>query len=228
MSELFESATTDNTGTEASSSEVAGTADLLNLLTNEDGSPKYKSVEDAANGWQHAQEHIKKLEEENKTFRSELDKRLSAEKVLEEIKATTKSGEQPSQEVSADAITELVDKRLTERTTQERMQANQKSVKKALEDKFGSKAGEVFKSTVEKLGLSTDVVSQLAGESPQAVLAMFGQAQTGTVPSMPQSTVSTEAFSQPNTRNYQYYRQLRKSDPKAYQKGYMNMLRDAE
>ena len=214
-------------GMESASEAETGNTDPLNLFANEDGSPKYKSLEDAAKGWQNAQEHIKKLEEENRTFRSELDKRLSAEKVLEEIKATTNHGEKPSQDVSTDAIMDLVDKRLTERTVQETMQANQKAVKKALEDKYGAKAGEVFKSTVEKLGLNAETVTQLAGQSPQAVLAMFGT-QTGNVPSKTESSVRTEQFSQPNVRNYAYYRNLRKNDPRAYTSNYMQMLRDAE
>jgi hypothetical protein len=70
------------TNPQEGSPSPAATEDLLKQIVNEDGSQKYKSMEDAIGALRSSQEHIPKIEAENTQLRAEVDKRMSAEQVL--------------------------------------------------------------------------------------------------------------------------------------------------
>lgn len=205
-------------------------ADLLAEITNEDGVQKYKDAQDALVGLKNAQEHIRKLQQENTEYRSELDKRLSAAQVLEELKTRNKPDEKPSHEFSPEVIQELVDKRLEARTKEQVAKDNVKKVNEVLTAKFADKAKEVVDAKARELGLSPESLKQLSAESPNAVLALFGAASTkqDAVPGKPQGSVNTEANPTFSKRNYAYYQNLRRTDARAYREVYSQMLRDAE
>lgn len=205
-------------------------ADLLASIVNEEGVQKYKSIEDALEGLRNSQEFIGKLKEENQTYRSELDKRLSAEQVLKELKAATKPDEKPSTEFSTEAIQELVDKRLEAKTVEQRMKQNETVVQQTMLKEFGEKANEIVKGKAKELGLSSEGLRKLSQESPAAVLAMFGLAPTKheSVTTKLHSSVNTEASPSTETRTYQWYQKLRRENESQYRTLYPQMLRDAE
>lgn len=205
-------------------------ADKLQEIVNEEGVQKYKSIEDAIEGLKHSQEFIAKLKQENEQFRSEIDKRLSAEQVLKELKAENKPDEKPSTEFSPEAIQELVDKRLEAKTVEQRAKANEDLVQQKLKQEFGDKANEIVMSKAKEMNLSPDNLRKLSQESPQAVFSMFGLASTKqeSVASKLHSSVNTEASPPTGERNYQWYNKLRRDNPGQYKQMYSQMMRDAE
>lgn len=204
------------------SAEPATTAveDLLTSIVDESGSPKYRSVEEAIKGLAHAQEHIKKIQTENQTYRSELDKRRTAEEVLEEIKASTTREERPSEQVEPDAIYDLIDKRLEARSQQEVFKRNTDLVNDKLVQKFGEKAKDVVNSKAQEMGISTDTLKKLSAESPIAALALFGfNEQKGDMPvSKPANDVNTETFNPSSgSARWVYWQHMRKNNPREYE-----------
>lgn len=206
-------------------------ADRLMEIVNEEGVQKYKSVEDALEGLKHSQEFIGKLKEENQQFRSELDKRMSAEAVLKELKATSKPDEQPSSEFSQEAIQELVDKRLEAKTMEERARANEEYVQAKLKERYGDESQKIVQSQAKSMGLSPEDLRALSHKSPEAVLSMFNAASTKpqeNVPSRLHATTNSEATQVSGGMKYSDYQKLRRENPGEYQRRYSEMLRQAE
>lgn len=206
--------------------------DKLTEIVNEEGVQKYKSIEDALEGLKHSQEFIAKLKEENQTFRSELDKRLSAEAVLKELKATNKPDEKPSSEFSPEAIQELVDKRLEARTVEERARANEQYVQAKLKERFGEESGKIVASQAEKMKLSKEDLRALSQKSPEAVLQLFGAASTKpqeNVPSKLHASTNSEANAMSTSgMTYRDWQKLRRENPREYQNRYPEMLKQAQ
>ena len=205
--------------------------DLLTEIVNEEGVQKYKSIEDALGGLKHSQDFIAKLKQENEQFRSELDKRLSAEAVLKELKAERKPDEKPSSEFSPEAIQELVDKRLEARTSEERAKANEQLVQAQLKERFGEESGKIVRREAEKMGLSTEDLRELSRKSPDAVLNMFGAASTKpkeNVPSRLHASTNSEASIPTTGMRYADWQKLRRENYGEYQRRYPEMLKQAE
>lgn len=226
MSDVF-GETTPTEKTDATTAETKP-EDLLAEIKNAEGVPKYTSVEDALKALQHSQEHIPKLEQELASLREEIDKRMSAEAVLKELKTGLKPDEKPSTAVEPEALMDMVDKRIEERTKAEQAAHNESIVQEALRKAFGEKASETVTSRAKEMGLTSESLRNLSKESPQAVLSMFGLVK-------PQEKGATRLQSDvrlPETpvgqRNYAWYSKLRKEDPSHYRKLYTQMLRDAE
>ena len=206
-------------------------ADRLMEIVNEEGVQKYKSTADALEGLKHSQEFIAKLKQENEQFRSELDKRLSAEAVLKELKATTKPDEKPSSEFSQEAIQELVDKRLEARTAEEKARANEQYVQAKLKERFGDESGRIVASQAEKMKLSKDDLRQLSQKSPEAVLQLFDAASTKpkeNVPSKLHASTNSEANIPTTGMKYSDWQKLRRENPRLYKERYPEMMRQAE
>ena len=206
-------------------------ADLLRGIVNEEGVQKYATIEDALKGAAVAQEFIGKLKQENSTFRSELDKRLSAEAVLKELKATTRPDEKPSSEFSQEAIQELVDKRLEARTVQDKAKANEQYVQAKLKERYGEESVKIVQSQAQKMGLSTEDLRSLSHKSPEAVLQLFDAASTKpkeNVPSRLHATTNSEASPVSTGRTYNEWQKLRRDNPGEYQRRYSEMLAQAE
>jgi hypothetical protein len=219
----------DDKGTDTSSSQETSTEDLLATITREDGSQKYGSVDEALKGAKEAQEFVTKLQEENKTFREELDKRMSAEAVLEQIKASKQTDEKPSADFDANALKELVQKEVVQISEQATATANVNTVSDALKQHYGDKANEAVATKAKEVGMSMDTMKQLSAESPAAVLSLFGLAsqETSSDSRKPSGSVNTESVASTGVRNYAYYAKMRKDDPNAYRSQYMRMMKDA-
>jgi hypothetical protein len=198
--DLFSSDQTNEEGQETPNENQP--ADLLAGILNEEGVQKYKTVEDAIEGLKHSQDFIAKLKEENQQFRSEIDKRLSAEAVLKELKAENKPAEPPSSEFSEEALQELVDKRLEAKTVEQRAKANEDLVQQKLKQELGEEAMKIVKAKADEMGLSLDNLKKLSQESPQAVFNMFGMASTKQDSVAPKlhSSVNTDASLQDGTQ----------------------------
>jgi hypothetical protein len=207
------------------------TADLLASIVNEEGVQKYATIEDALKGAAAAQEFIGKLKEENQTFRSELDKRLSAEAVLKELKAESKPDEKPSSEFSPEAIQELVDKRLEAKTAEERARANEQYVQAKLKERYGDESQKIVQSQAQQMGLSSEDLRALSHKSPEAVLTMFNAASTKpqeNVPSRIHPSTNSEATPVSSGMKFNDWQKLRRDNPGEYTRRYSEMLKQAE
>jgi hypothetical protein len=211
------------------SPSTAATEDLLKQIVNEDGSQKYKSVEDAFGALRSSQEHIPKIEAENTQLRAEVDKRMTAEQVLEKIKAERKPDETPSPVVDSEALDVIVDKRLEARTLAEKSKANEDFVQTSLTSKWGEKAKEVAANKAKELGMSTEDLRELSQKSPQAALTMLGLASEPqeSVPARLAGSVNTESLAPSGKKNYAWYQDLRRKDPAEYRRQYTTMMSDA-
>lgn len=210
----------DQNQQESTEPKTTGMDDLLLSIVDDSGSPKYKTVEDALKGLAHAQKHIKTIQEENQSFRLELDRRKAAEEVLEEIKRSTKQEERPSTPFDADALADQVAQRLEAKSKAEQAKRNVELVNEKIAQKFGEKAKQVVSQKAAELGLSSEMLKQVAAESPMAALKMFGfEEPKGTTVTRPTNDVNTENFNptagQPR---WAYWQNLRRTDPRQYEK----------
>jgi len=177
------------------SNEEVELPEVLQMVQNEDGTPKYDSVEEGFKALASAQEHIKTLEAENSTFRDDLSKRQTTEELLQEIKSQPNSGQDPSSNIDLADVAELVDRQLSARESAQSVQSNQKSVVAKMQEVFGPKAEELFIEKANDLGLGVQTFQELAGKSPKAVLSYFDLKMDG-APSAPTSSgsVNTETI----------------------------------
>lgn len=166
-----------NEDSNASSPEVRSDAyqDLLGIVTNEDGKPKYASVPEAFKGLVHAQDHIKTLEQELNALKA---KQQEDESIQEAIQAASPETEEPqAPKFDEDTFNAYFEKRMQETERAKTSQANQAKVKEALVSKYGASAKDVFYEKAQQAGLSPERAEQLAAESPQLVMSLFGVEQ---------------------------------------------------
>ena len=181
-----------------------------------------------------SQQFIDQLKNEGAEMREELQKRLTAEQVLEHVKSNENQADPATpaaQEIDLDAISDLVKNQVTQTITEteaaKTVSQNQEAFTKALVEKYGEKAEEVYNQLAKEAGLSPADLDRLVGKSATAGLKMFGlekKAASNTAP--PTGTVNT---GQPNLNlstqapadSKSHWDKVRKSDPSYYysQKG---------
>lgn len=161
---------------------------------------KYATPEDALKSVPHAQKHIKTLEEELAQVKTELDKRKTAEQLLDEIKSGIKpAGTPPASSVTPDTIAQVVSQQLEQRQQQQNAAQNVKQVTSAFASKFGDKAEEVYNSLAAETGLSVSQMNLLAATSPAAVLKLAGFTEKSSPPAgKTSSDVNTTGMGQVN------------------------------
>jgi ATP-dependent Lon protease len=174
--------TQTETSTQTNASVTSDYTDLLLSIKNERGEPKYKSVEDALKGLQHAQNFIPTIKNELDQKEQELE-RLRAEaarvKTLEETIASLTSQQTTlapttSPVIDENKIAELVTKTLT-RTQQEQLaRENVSVVTSTLQQSFGADAEKKFYEKGAELGMTIQEMNALAAKSPKAVFSMLG------------------------------------------------------
>lgn len=155
--------------------------DLLSLVRNENGEPKYKTVKDALIGLQNAQSFIQTLKTEKSQIEQEVSSlRPVAEKVteLERVVASLSTPRDPvatpTAGLSEEAVAQLVEQTLTKRQRDEAAKTNIATVTEAVRKAFGDKAEEAFYGKAQQLGLSKEDINALAARTPQAVLELIG------------------------------------------------------
>jgi hypothetical protein len=166
---------------------------------------KYASVEKALESIPHAQSHIERLETELKDMRSKVESSVATNEVYDTVKKLLEAERKTPEGGKWDEATlaELLDRKLTERDTLAKQQANVQSVKKALEDKYGDTAKEVYNKKAEELGVSVKFLNDVVAASPNAAFELFGvnKSNSTSVPAGTRSTVNTDAFKpQPPTQ----------------------------
>lgn len=163
--------------------------DQLQAIKNEEGKPKYNSVEEALKGAQHAQEYIAQLkseqakrDEELNALRQELEKRQSVEEVVQKLTASQEQDAQEtpqSQGLDEQTLEKLISERLEQTLTAKQKQdaalANSSRVNQALLEQFGeaSAAQKAVQEKAQSMGITPERLGELASESPDLVLSLF-------------------------------------------------------
>lgn len=170
--------------------------DLLLSIKNENGEPKYKTVEDALKGLEHSQNFISTLlnekrekEEELRQLREQSQKQKSIDDVLKELTARNESNPQepksktpPVGELSEETIAALVRKELEQANTAAQANLNVSEVQNTLITKFGDKAGEVLAAKAAELGTTPNDLGELAKKNPKLVLSLFNVSKPSVTP----------------------------------------------
>lgn len=157
--------------------------DKLKAITNEDGTPKYDSVEKAIEALSHSQNYIKQLEVERAKDRELADSFKAQQTRLEELENTFKNLQERKEEAPntkaaepADLeakIADLVSRSLADRQEAEAKAQNVKTVSDALTEKFGDKVTEVVNAKAQEYGVTVDRLREMAADTPNIVLSIF-------------------------------------------------------
>lgn len=157
-------------------------ADQLSGIRNEEGKPKYDSVDKALEALKHSQEFIPQLKQENEELKRKLeelaakeDKMSQLEETLERLTARGAEEGQPSaQSLDEQSVLALLEKQLEQREQVSAAKQNVQTVQSKLQEKFGDKATEAVRLKAEELGTTPEELGSLAERNPKMVLAYFG------------------------------------------------------
>lgn len=192
---------------------------------------KFRDTKELARAKAEADAHIARVEAENQAFREKLQQTKSIEELMTELDEranrrpeggnhTPEPAPAPAESISADDLDRMLEEKLTKRQKEDRAKQNETWVMQQLTNKFGQNYGERVRAVAAELGLSKDDVTNLAREKPKAFLKIVDdnqpQGQRGNF-SPPNNRVNTQADGPSGAKNYAYYRNLRKEDPKLYQ-----------
>jgi hypothetical protein len=162
---------------------------------------KYSSIEDALKSVDPSQDHIKTLEQELATIKEELNKRQTAEELLQAIRreqpSTSNSAETTPPQLSPEDIEKVVSQHITKREQEQTSQKNLEEAVKPLFDKLGDEA-KVRAFIAEKakgLNMTPEELGATAAKSPTAFQKLISDGTssqvTQTTEKVEQSTVNT-------------------------------------
>lgn len=169
----------------------------LGTIVDATGKQKYSSVDDALKSINFANEHISTIEAENARLKEDAAKAQSNEDLVAQIQQANKS-QTSDNGVSIEAITKVVQSQLQAADKQHVITNNQSSLAAKLTERFGDKAEAVYLEKGKELGINPQTLNEIAGTSPDAVLAWFGDVSTNLNPeTIKSSVISTNAPTQP-------------------------------
>ena len=187
---------------------------LLTALVGE--KQKYKSPEELAKAYANADTFIQQLKEENARLRQENANAKTLDEVLEQLKQPSRTEATTSAEISPDAIASIVKQQITSIDAEKVKQTNLLKADKALKERFGEKALEVFNEAA-KTPEQKQVLTQLAAVDPDKFVALFTQTpgytavDTGTV-----NTAGTTSTSHKKEWSKSWVSDVRQKDPNKY------------
>lgn len=172
-----------NTQTSSSNDSFA---DLLGSIKNEKGEPKYRDVNTALDALRHSQEFIPQIKTENEQLKSELNQlkeQLSKLSNIEQQVQKLTSKENTEQRTAAPAldenvVAELVTRTLSAQQLKAVQQSNIQAVVDAMKNSFGAEAEQTFYAKAAEIGMQPADINALAAKTPQAVMKLFGIADT--------------------------------------------------
>lgn len=227
MSDIFNSATTENTATETQQTQTNDS--FVAQLVGE--GKKFKTVEDLAKGKLEADNHISNITKTLDELRAELAKQDYAKALLEQMSKGSDAGaEQPSPVTTSSSNTEnttqsasdiesLVEKVITEKERNRTVTQNIAVVGETLEKQFGDKAADVLRNKSGELNISIERLREIAAESPTAFFQLIGVSGTPkpVASTAPQSSIRSENFnSNSQERDFDYYQKLRRENRSMY------------
>lgn len=182
---LTQEQTTPSEDNTATPDPVQAIVDRLMDIKREDGTPKYDSIDSALEALKHSQTFIPQLQNENAELRKKVEEAETLQQIIERLqKEKTVSEEKPSVTTNTnggldqEAVARLVEQTLAQREQQTKAEQNVATVRDQLIQKYGSeeKAQEFHDNKAKELGLDSAKLAAIAATSPQAALALLGEA----------------------------------------------------
>lgn len=174
--------------------------EYLQRILNDEGKPKYDSLEKALEALEHSQNYIPQLKQslqQKETELNEAAEKLKQQTTLEEtvqrLKQMSENKEQPiipvvtapaGEGLDEARIAQLLEKLLEQKQTASLQQSNEAKVNTAINAKFGEKATEVVAQRAAQLGMTPQQLGQLSQVSPDAVLELFNVKPTTITPAV--------------------------------------------
>lgn len=134
-----------------------------------------------------------------------------------DFQAAPLAKEAESPKIDTKEFQDLIKKEIAETRLRDKQEANYKLVENKLKEHFGNNYQTVLKDT----GLSGSRITEIAMESPEALYRLVGiteNAQRESFQAPPRSNQRNDSFAPrgPTKRDYTYYQELKKSNPKLY------------
>lgn len=201
---------------------------------------KYQDNDALARSKHHADKHIFNLEKELAELREDLKAREQVEALINkfESKLGTSTREEPPlveqpvtqiQGLSEKDILSLVDKHVSQQEQKRSRDKNLEDAKAKLTQAYGDRYGDVVKKKAQELGMSIERLTEIAAESPTALMKLVSQGEVtkGSSFTPPRSTQAPArtGFEDSNVRNYAYWQKLRRENPSQYHSPKMSMQR---
>lgn len=173
---------------------------MLGMIVNSEGKPKYATIDEALKGAVHAQAHISKLEQELADARKSQESAKKIEDVISTLQSrnnTDQSGSDKSlvKSVTPTDIQDIVKNVITDINTKATQDTNIKTVTSKFKELYGEKASETLYGKANDLGMSREDINSLIAKNPQAALRVLG-VDTKTKPNtnLDKGSVNTETF----------------------------------
>lgn len=193
---------------------------------------KYKTPEELAKAYLNADQFIEQLKSENAELRKQATAAKSIDEVLEQLQQKVPTHSDDTQGLTADQVASIVQQQITGIETAKTRQANLSKADKAMKEKFGDKAVEVFQAKANTPQLKK-IYQELAEVDPDQFVALFGVQQVA-----PQGTIDTpsvnsaSAASAPRVKEWskEWVAQVRKENPSLYksQQFQQDMMKNAD
>lgn len=235
MSYFADTPTTE--GSTNDQAESSNQEDFVASVVSEKGE-QWSDPQTLAKGYVHAQKRIKELEE----LAGQAHKQDFAKELLDQLRQAPARG--PAEAVttnpskddeyttpSPEDIQSLIETKLTEREKSKSLQDNLRATDKLLEDAFGTDANSTVSQKAKELGLSKERLTEIAGESPSAFMALMGSPKAKETNHLTTSSRNTASLNpQSGERNKGYYTELRKKNSSLYfhPETQRQMMQDAE
>lgn len=227
MSTLFDNDQDGSVGLEDDNQEVNYVEAIAVSLGK---NPEELTLEDLAKKAFHADRHINRLENETDGLRNEMNKRLSLEEVMTEIKglrqpveASNVSSTTPHE--SSNKVEGLKEEDVMRLLQNERVKAiqdqNINQVRRDLEAAWGKGYRTKLKEIGTDLNLTEEDLGGLAARNPKAFMKLVGADVAPRGQPMPNSVLSPTSSIRPTTRTtpertYDYYKKMAKENPSLY------------
>lgn len=188
---------------------------------------KYKSVDDFVKGYENGQVHIARTETENREYRDHLQReviaqqnRLNTPPSEQDLQRPQEAGQRANEQDLVERIREVN----RQDRAQEKLNTNLEAATERLIDTFGNAdaAKEKVQARAKELGVSVKFLMDSAAQSPAAFYATMELERAPRPTGAPRSDVNTGALSaqaaggQAKPGTYAYYEDLRKTNPKLY------------
>lgn len=214
---------------------------FLATLVGED--KKFKTPEDLAKGKWESDNYIASQKQEIEDLRSKIAEQARIEDLLAQWLPNQNRGEpeanQPAQAeantpLSKEDLAKLVRELNEEDSRTRTVQQNRDTVSAKLTDIYGSedKAAQAVQARAHELGVTVQFLRSVAEQSPTAFFVQLGVEPSAKPQSKgpTHSEVNPAAFGKSNTLQegtYDWWKALRKSDPKAYERLTLKRHEDA-
>lgn len=217
-STIFEGKTTPETTTTTATTEQS----MLAALVGE--TQKYKTAEELAKAYANADAFIEQLKEETRKLREQVAQAKTIDDVLERIQKPT--AEVPPKEppevsgIKPEDVQTLVERTLEQKERERIRSANLLAADKAMKEKFGEKAADIFNSMASTPEVKKTLM-ELAAVDPSKFVAVFTGQPAVAATAVDTSSVVTGVTSSTSNRasiegTKEWANKIRKDNPNLY------------